>query len=177
MKTTNDKVIVAKEKVKGNRLDKFDCDIGTKTQYIETVKKVKTDTGYKLDRSNMLISSYVYDKTHKELVMYDNVIESDITRFEVKILPRMFKRIVHMHDIKNIADKYTINVYNTKYGCNVDKVLLNAKKPVLADSRKKKQYKLNLRGVEDFLLRVEKYITLDMTEQNNNAEFNIEDFL
>jgi hypothetical protein len=59
MKTSNDKVIVQKQRVKGNRLDKLNTKIGTNTQYIERIK-IKDK---KLDRSNMLVSSYLYNKT------------------------------------------------------------------------------------------------------------------
>ena len=173
LSVTNDKVIVTKKRVKGNRLDSLDCNIGFKTQYIETIKRKQTDKGIVLDRSNMLVSSYLYDKTLKERIKHNNIIDEVMTRFEVKILPRMFKRICHISDVKDIAGKYTINVYKTKSRCDVDKVLINNKKAFEGGL----WCKLGLQGIEDFLCSIERWITLDITDKRNCIEFCLEDFM
>ncbi len=169
MNITNDKVIVNKKKIKGNRLDKLDTKIGTKTQYIETVKKKDN----KLDRTNMLVSSYVYNKTYKELTQNNNILNEDITRFEIKLLPRVFKRIANISDIKDLVDNYTINTYKSKNQCNKDKVLLNANKKVL--DTKAVTSKLDLTGVDTFLTKIEKYISLQLV-QVQDSKFCIDEF-
>ncbi|QOY55405.1 hypothetical protein HUE87_03985 [Candidatus Sulfurimonas marisnigri] len=121
--TTNDKVIVQKDKVRGNRIDKLITDISTKTQYIETIKN-KVKNGVKtLDRSNMMMSAYLCDKTHKELVLNNNI-DKDITRFEVKLLPRLLKKIHSIKELSNELNKYHVKLFGTRNKCNIQKRLL-----------------------------------------------------
>ncbi len=157
---TNDKVIVQKQKVKGNRIDKLITKIGTKTQYIETVKLKDK----KLDRTNMLVSSYLYNKTYKELSINNNTIDDNITRFEIKILPRMFKRLINLNDINEIIKKYTLITYTSKNKCNTNKMLLNTNKAVLSTLELSSSV-LNIDGVEKFLMKIEKYITLQLQDE------------
>ena len=160
MKTSNDKVIVQKQRVKGNRLDKLNTKIGTNTQYIERIK-IKDK---KLDRSNMLVSSYLYNKTFKELSVNDNIINEDMTRFEIKLLPRIFKRIANLNDINEVIKKYTLSTYTSKNKCNTNKLLINANKAVLSTLALSKSV-LSIDGVEKFLMRIEKYITLELQNE------------
>lgn len=173
MNISNDKVIVQKEKVRGNRLDRLIVDIGTKTQYIETVKKKKTLDGLVLDRSNMLTSSYLYNKTFKEHSTHGRVITDDITRFELKVLARMWKRIHCIEDLRNVANKYVIETYSSKNMCNKDKRLLNAKKAYSGGAK----HVLDMQGVEDYLLRMEKYVTLDLETKKDTVAFDLNDFM
>ena len=125
LNTTQNKIIVTRDKTRGLKLNKLPLRTDG-TYYLE---KVGMKNG-KLNKTNMKLSSYLYNKTLKEKQKHNNIID-DITRFEISILRNKFKNIHTIDDIMDIVDYYKIYEYNNVTECIKDKKRYNTGKDIV----------------------------------------------
>ncbi len=92
------------------------------------VDKINQAIKGKIDKKNQAISSYLYNKTLKEKKKHHYDIGIQLSRFEISILRKGFKKIKSVDDICKLINEYTIYIYDETASCIKDKKQYNNNK-------------------------------------------------
>ncbi len=129
-----------------------------KTYYLEDIKT----------RTNRNICSYTYNKTYKEYSKNNFTIDDDITRFEVKLLPKLLRKInFNNHTKDDLTNEILKQLDNYVVLKSDSTTIIEDKKQYIL---RKEQYKkctfksthttFNKKTVVDYIGKLEKYLYL-----------------
>lgn len=167
-------VLLFKNK-QGNNINKQSLKIDKKTFYLEKIKHkfiMKKNQSIKVidksHREKMMVSSYTYDKAHKENI------NTVLTRVEISIKKNTMKNIVTIDKLKKYLDNYNIISYASASEANKNKKLLNAGKKNKVNTK----YKRKLKIESDIMSILGHSIIYFKTDMKKEKEYSkIEDFI